>query len=157
MVVDMELDVVTALFLSGLALNDEAVRRLGAAGHPELRISHGFLVQHVVDGPRSIGELAERMGVTQQAASKAVGELERLGYLERTPDPGDARVRRVRLSARGADAVARTREIRDGLEAELAGLLGARRIEELKTTAWSVLDWTGGAEAVRARRVSDRR
>jgi hypothetical protein len=133
--VDVELDVVTALFLSGLALNEEAVRRLGAAGHPELRISHGFLVQHVVDGPRSIGE------------------LERLGYLERTPDPADARIRRVGLSARGVEAVARTREIRAGLEAELAELLGAQRVAELKETAWAVLEWTGGATAVRARRV----
>ena len=35
----------------------------------------------------------------QQAASKAAGELERLGYLERSPDPADGRVRRVGLSA----------------------------------------------------------
>jgi DNA-binding MarR family transcriptional regulator len=153
MVVDMELDVVTALFLGGLALNEEAVRRLGAAGHPDLRIGHGFVVQHVVDGPRSIGELAERMGVTQQAASKAVGELERLGYVERSPDPADARVRRVGLSARGVEAVARTRAIRAGLEAELVELLGARRVAELKESAWAVLEWTGGAAAVRARRV----
>ena len=153
----VELDVVTALFLSGLALNDEAVRRLGAAGHPELRISHGFLVQHVVDGPRPIGELAERMGVTQQAASKAVGELERLGYLQRSPDPDDARVRRVGLTARGAQAVALTREIRAGIEGELAELIGERRVAELKEAAWAVLEWTGGAAAVRARRVSDRR
>jgi DNA-binding MarR family transcriptional regulator len=106
-----------------------------------------------VDGPRSIGELAERMGVTQQAASKAAGELERLGYVERRPDPADARVRRVALSARGVEAVARTREIRAGLEAELVELLGARRIAELKEATWAVLEWTGGAAAVRARRV----
>ena len=65
----------TAVHLAGLALD----RRDGAAaarrGLPDLRTAHGFLVQHVVTGPRPIGEIAERMGVSQQAVSKSVGEL----------------------------------------------------------------------------------
>jgi DNA-binding MarR family transcriptional regulator len=153
----MPLDVVTALFLAGLALNEEALRRLAAAGHPELRISHGFLIQHVVDGPRPVGELADRMGVSQQAASKAVAELVGLGYLERTADSGDARVRRIGLSARGREAVELTRTIRAEVEHELAGHLGTDRIAALRRDAWAVLEWTGGADAVRARRVPDRR
>lgn len=153
----MQLDVVSAMFLAGLALNEEAVRRLAAAGHPELRISHGFLIQHVVDGPRPVGELADRMGVTQQAASKAVAELIRLGYLERRPDPDDARVRLIGLSARGTAAVALTRKIRADMETELAARLGGDRVAALRSDAWAVLEWTGGAAAVRARRVPDRR
>lgn len=153
----VELDIVTSLFLAGLALNEEAVRRIGAAGHPHLRISHGFLIQHVVQGPRSIGELASRMGVTQQAASKAVAELEGLGYLERRPDPGDARIRRVGLSPRGAEAVELARAVRADIEAELADRLGGARVRSLRANAWAALEWAGGAEAVRARRVPDRR
>ena len=41
----------------------------------------------------TIGALAERLEVTQQAASKSVADLERRGYVERTPDPDDARAR----------------------------------------------------------------
>jgi len=63
--------------------------------------------QHLVPGALPVGELARRMAVSQQAASKAAAELERFGYLERTPDPGDARVRRLALSGGGGglDAV----------------------------------------------------
>jgi DNA-binding MarR family transcriptional regulator len=122
-------------------------------GCTDLRISHGFVVQHVVEGPVRIGELAERMGVTQQAASKAVAELEALGYLERSGDPDDGRVRRVGLSARGAAAVATARAVRAEIERELAAALGADRVEAARGTALAALEWAGGAEAVRTRRV----
>ena len=55
----MDLDLVTAVHLSGLALVAEALRRLHEAGFPDLRTSHGFVIQHVVDGPRPSGEMAE--------------------------------------------------------------------------------------------------
>jgi DNA-binding MarR family transcriptional regulator len=150
----MDLDVVTALYLAGLALTSEALRRLGAAGHPDLRISHGFVVQHLVEGSVRIGDLAERMGVTQQAASKAVGELESLGYVERAADPADGRVRRVGLSTRGREAVATTRSVRAEIERELGEALGADRVEAARRAALDALEWVGGAHAVRARRVA---
>jgi DNA-binding MarR family transcriptional regulator len=149
----VELDAVTALYLSGLALTTEALRRLHAAGHPDLRISHGFVVQHLVEGPVRMGDLATRMGVTQQAASKSVTELEALGYLDRTGDPADGRVRRVGLSDRGRAAVATTRAVRADIERELAAALGAERVEAARTTALAALEWAGGADAVRTRRV----
>ena len=149
----METDLVTAVHLAGLALTAEAVRRLHAAGFADLRTAHGFLVQHVVEGPRPVGEIAERMGVTQQAVSKSVGELVATGYLERTADPADARVRLVGLSARGRDAVATTRRIRADVEAELARALGAERAAALHDAALAALEWAGGGDAVRARRV----
>ncbi len=148
----MELDVVTALYLAGLALTTETLRRLHA-DHPRLRISHGFVVQHLVEGPVRIGDLAERMGVTQQAASKAVAELEALGYVERSVDAGDGRVRRVGLSDRGRAAVAATRAARADIARELADAVGGDRVEAARRTALDALEWAGGADAVRARRV----
>ena len=44
--------------------------------------AYGFVFQHLVDGPRSISALAERLGVTQQAASKTVAEMEAAGFLD---------------------------------------------------------------------------
>ncbi|MEZ4239345.1 MAG: MarR family transcriptional regulator [Myxococcota bacterium] len=70
------------------------------------------MFQHLVERSPTIGELAERLGVTQQAASKAVAELEGLGYVARAADPADSRVRRVSLTARGWDAVERARGAR---------------------------------------------
>ena len=153
MIVDMEIDTVTAVHLAGLALNDEVVRRLAAADFADARVSHGYLIQHVVEGPRAVGEIAERMEITQQAVSKTARELVELGYLERTADPADARVRLLGLAPRGRDLVERTRRIRADVEAELKAALGAGPATQLRAGALAALDWAGGGDAVRGRRV----
>ncbi len=148
-----ELDVVLAALFAGLALNERVTERLHAAGFDDVRFSHGFVFQHLVPGPLPVGELARRMDVSQQAASKAAAELERLGYLERTPDPADARVRRLGLSARGRAAVAAGRDARAAVADELGAALGPRRAEALRARSSTALEAAGGLDAVRARRV----
>ena len=148
-----QLDVVLAALFAGLALNEQVTGRLHAAGFADLRFSHGFVFQHLVPGPLPVGELARRMDVSQQAASKAAAELERLGYIERVPDPGDARVRRLALSERGRAAVAAGRVARAEVAAGLEATLGLRRASALRAALLDVLDAAGGMAAVRARRV----
>ena len=106
-------------------LNGEVLARLRGE-HPELRYSHGFVFQQLVEGPRAVGEVAENLGVTSQAVSKAARELTALGYLERTPDPVDARVRRLALTARGRAAVEASRAARAALNRELSRSAGRR-------------------------------
>jgi DNA-binding MarR family transcriptional regulator len=149
----MEIDLVTAVNLAGLALTAETVRRLHAAGYADLRTAHGYVVQHVVEGPRPVGDIAARMGVTQQAVSKSVGELVGLGYLERTPDADDARVRLIGLSERGRAAVETTRRIRAEVESELTATLGTDRAAALHDAAVAAVEWAGGGDPMRARRV----
>src|SRR5215472_7973041 len=52
------------------------------------------------DGMRP-SDLAARMKVSKQALNYLLGDLERLGYLERRPDPDDRRARRIALTDRG--------------------------------------------------------
>ena len=86
----------------------------------DLRFADGFVFQHLVAGPVTIGALAERLDVTQQAASKSVADLERRGYVERAAGPG----RRARAPGRADRARARRdrggRRHRAALQAELA-------------------------------------
>ena len=46
------------------------------------------------DGARP-SELAARLGISKQSLNYLLRELERLGYLERRPDPQDLRARRI--------------------------------------------------------------
>ncbi|WP_327116154.1 MarR family transcriptional regulator [Nocardia sp. NBC_01730] len=50
-------------------------------------------------------ELVARMGIEQPTIAKAVSRMERSGFVERTHDDSDRRVIRLRLSARGEEAV----------------------------------------------------
>ena len=98
----------------GAAANERVLQELRRQGPAAVRPSHGYLIQHLLAGSRSVGELAELLGVTQQAVSKSVGELSRAGYLKSVRSD-DARVRRVALSARGRECVEATRTARRAL------------------------------------------
>src|SRR5215468_7447427 len=62
-------------------------------------------------------ELAARLGMSKQALNYLLGELERLGYLERRGDPDDLRSKRVALTSRGTSAVSVIRDAIDEVEA----------------------------------------
>jgi DNA-binding MarR family transcriptional regulator len=46
-------------------------------------------------------ELAQRLGITKQAMSQFIRELQTRGYVEQVPDPSDTRAKLVRLTKRG--------------------------------------------------------
>src|SRR3954449_7942606 len=168
-------DLPLAAMFAGWALADEVQRRIAADGLGDLRVADGVVFQHLVAGPRAIGALAARMGGSQQAASKAVADLERRGYLRRESDAADGRTRRAALTARGEFAVdagrrggrarrarrpaggvsaaGRARRDRAAIEAELAERLGPRRVENARRTLVDIVEALGGAGAVRGRRV----
>ena len=149
MVVNLSL---SSLF-AGWAMADEIQRRLADDGLADLRFADGFVFQHLVEGPVTIGVLAERLDVTQQAASKSVADLERRGYVERRPDPQDARARLVALTTRGQAAIEGGRRHRAALVAELGERLGPRRVEAASRLLDDVVAELGADAAVRGRHV----
>jgi DNA-binding MarR family transcriptional regulator len=149
----MEADISLASLFAGWAMADEIQRRLAAAGFADVRFNDGVVNQHLIAGPLTIGALAERLGVSQQAASKSVADLERRGYVERTADPDDARARLVALTARGRGVIAAAREQRAALAGELAERLGARRVESAARRLLDIVAELGGEAAIRGRRV----
>ncbi|GAA1987220.1 MarR family winged helix-turn-helix transcriptional regulator [Amycolatopsis minnesotensis] len=147
------LDLSLVALFAGWAMAWEVQRRLTAEGYGELRVNDGVVIQHVIEGPVSITALAERMGVTQQAASKAVGDLVRRGLLTREPSPADARAKLVRLTEHGEDAVRATRAHRAALDKELAAEFGADRVAEAAVLLAAVLTRFDAVDAIRGRRV----
>ncbi|MFG2193522.1 MarR family winged helix-turn-helix transcriptional regulator [Streptomyces sp. NPDC048639] len=148
-----ELDTGTLALFVGFAAAGAVQDELSARGFGDLRFSHGYVFQHLIDGQPTVGELADRLDMTQQGASKAVAELERLGYAERVPDDRDARIRRVRLTARGREGVEAARTARAELDDRLAARFGKRKLAEHRTLLAGILDGLGGAAAVRRRDV----
>ena len=139
------------LFLA-LRVNDLVRGRAAAAGFRRVRDSHGYLIQHLVESDRSITELAARMEVSQQAASKMVAELVALGLVE-SARGSDRRARRIRLSARGWRAVRLARRARGEVERRLRNAVGARRYRSAQRTLTACLEMLGGMDRVATRRV----
>lgn len=136
----------------GVFADRHVLSELERQGLGDLRRAHGFLVQHLLRGPHSVGELAKLLGVTQQAISKTVAELARTGYVETAPGE-DARVKLVQLGERGRRAVQVARRSRQRLERRLVVALGEARYEQTKRALVELLEALGGVEAVQGRRV----
>ncbi|MEU3275652.1 helix-turn-helix domain-containing protein [Streptomyces antibioticus] len=66
--------------------------QLAEQGFGDLRFSHGYVFQHLIDEEPTVGELAAHLAMTQQGASKAVAELERptASASPMLPTPGSA-------------------------------------------------------------------
>ncbi|MDT7802663.1 MAG: hypothetical protein QOI78_6096 [Actinomycetota bacterium] len=134
-------------------MTDEVQRRLAEQGFGDLRFNDGVVIQHVLAAPLSITALAERMGVTQQAASKAVADLERRNLVRREPDPDDARTKLLHLTEHARNAVEATRVLRADLQNELVAEYGTDRVEDARKLLASIIGRYGGGDAIRGRRV----
>ncbi|MEU2539493.1 MarR family winged helix-turn-helix transcriptional regulator [Streptomyces iakyrus] len=86
----------------------------------------------VAEGPLSVRDLAEAIGVTHSAASQTAAQMARAGLVVHTPDPLDARRRLVGLTAEARSLLPRieaeweaTAAAMAELDAELSMPLGA--------------------------------
>src|SRR5580765_648039 len=84
------------------------------------------------DGARP-SELAADLGISKQSLNYLLRELERLGYLDRRPDPDDLRGRRIVVTGRGRAAIKVIRAAVAELEQEWADRLGAARFAQLRS------------------------
>jgi DNA-binding MarR family transcriptional regulator len=148
-----QLDVTLLALFAGWAAADHIARRLTDRGFDGVRFSDGLIFQHLVGADRTVGDLAARMEVTQQAASKAVADLQKRGWVELTVDPDDRRARLVGLSARGRAAVEAGRVARAELVTELLRECGARDMAAAQRVLSTMITRHGGDVAVRSRRV----
>ncbi|MDG4832183.1 MarR family transcriptional regulator [Solwaraspora sp. WMMD1047] len=121
------------LLLGFRVLIDELHAELARQGHPEMRPMYGFVFQAIGVEGTTAAELGRRLGVSKQAAGKTIDSLERLGYLRREADPGDARRKLVRLTERGVDSLHRSARIFDDLRSRWADIVGVERLRALET------------------------
>lgn len=86
-------------------LIDAAIlRALSAEGFDDLREAHGAVFAFLPTRGTTLTELARRARMTKQSMGELVRELEALGYVERTVDPGDARAKIISATAKGRRA-----------------------------------------------------
>jgi DNA-binding MarR family transcriptional regulator len=108
---------------------------LSQAGYGDLHAAHLAVFQQIDEeiGSR-LTDLAGRAQITKQSMGYLVDYLEAQGYVERVPDPTDGRGKIVRLTARGHGVVRTARSVVRDLEEEWTGVVGKRRMNELKET-----------------------
>src|SRR5215471_93592 len=107
-----------------------------SSGFADIQPAHSAAIQplwEAADGGR-VTSLARASRITKQSMSALIADLEAAGYVERVGDPDDARASRVRLTSHGRAYGRAVRAFARSVEAEWAEQIGARRVEELRTT-----------------------
>jgi len=134
------------LLLAGAfrGLIDELHDRLAERGHPDLRPAYGFALQAIGPDGATTSELGRRLGVSKQAATKTVSRLVALGYVERAPDPGDARAVLVTITERGRESLSFSAEIFEDLRREWVRELGGDRVTALEDDLATMVGRSGG-------------
>lgn len=105
---------------------------LAEAGYDDITPARARVFQRLAEGGSRLTDLAEQAQITKQSAGFLVDQLERAGYVERVPDPADARARLVRVAERGVRASVLAAQAVADVEAEWTAHLGARRTAQLR-------------------------
>jgi DNA-binding MarR family transcriptional regulator len=124
--------VVGLLNRAGELMEEELFTQLRAAGFTELRPGHACVFGNIQRGGSRLTELADRAQLTKQAVGEFVSELERIGYLERVPDPTDRRAKILKLTRRGQKAQDAGYAIIQGIEREMADRYGVGFVNALR-------------------------
>ena len=123
--IKMRQDNIGRLFQRAARMYSElALEKLQAAGYEGLTLFHTSLISNLdVEGTRIV-TLADRAGVSKQAMGQIVNDLEKRGYIERTPDPDDKRAVLIMFTETGYQFLEDAYQVKVEIEREFAVKLG---------------------------------
>jgi DNA-binding MarR family transcriptional regulator len=127
-----ELNLGLLLFIPYRAMETAVLQALAEAGFDDITLAQARVFQRIDKDGSRLTDLAEAAQVTKQTVGFLVDQLERAGYVERTPDPRDGRARLVRVAERGAAAVRASAGVVAEIEARWAEHLGPTRTAQLR-------------------------
>ena len=108
---------------------DAALRE---AGFGDIRPAHSNVFPFVPPEGITVSGLAELARMRKQSMAEAVEQLERMGYVERRPNPQDRRSRLVFLTERGEAVRPVTHATAARVEERWAELTSPAELEELR-------------------------
>lgn len=127
-----ELNTALLMFIAQRHAEARVIEHLRAHGFDDITMAQGRIGARISEDGMRLTDLAAAAQVTKQTAAFLVGQLERAGYVERRPDPTDARARLICIADRGRAVQQEARVVEQQVEAEWARHLGAERMAALR-------------------------
>ncbi|MGP3936849.1 MarR family transcriptional regulator [Nonomuraea sp. KM88] len=127
---------------------------LAEAGFGDIRSGDAKVFPFVPPEGIQVRDLALRAGVRKQTMAQSVDQLERAGYLERLPNPRDARSRLIVLTERGRAVQPLAAGAGDRIEERWAELTSPEDFEALRALLHRLLNRIGEADPDAADRLS---
>ncbi|WP_205314854.1 MarR family winged helix-turn-helix transcriptional regulator [Nonomuraea lactucae] len=129
--------------LLGLAYHQfvaELHAHLAGAGFTGIRPTFGYAFRVLAREELTTSQLAARLQITPQGAAKTVEEMVAAGYVKRTPDPADGRVKRLNLTDRCRALMASAQEFHADFERRLEADLGKARVADLREVLTTIME-----------------
>ncbi|MES2517644.1 MAG: MarR family winged helix-turn-helix transcriptional regulator [Bacteroidota bacterium] len=114
---------------------------LRSKGYVNFRVGHMVALIHIDLQGSSINTLAHLAGVTKQAMSKLVKELQDEGYVTTEKHQNDARIMVVKLSEKGVDCMLDWKECSAMIEEKIMGIIDRDKLEQLKDILFSLANY----------------
>lgn len=130
------------MFVSYRHAEQRILTHLHERGFGDLTLAQVRIAARLDEDGSRLTTLTAAAQVTKQTAGFLVDQLEKAGYVERQPDPLDARARLIVLGPRGQAVRAAAREMEAQLEAEWSAHLGPGRMETLHQSLASLREIT---------------
>ena len=112
----------------------ELFERLIAAGLEDARVPHTLVTAYIKAEGSRLTALAAQARMTLPAMSELVDDLQRIGIVERRPDPSDGRAKLICLTEAGWNAMRTARHVIAEIEADYAQLVGTERFANAAET-----------------------
>jgi DNA-binding MarR family transcriptional regulator len=109
----------------------ELYARLLDAGFEGARVPHTHVTAYIKAEGSRLTDLATQARMTRPAMAELVDDLQRLGIVERRPDPSDGRAKLICLTEQGWVAMRTGHQIIAQLEADYAQLIGHERFDTM--------------------------
>jgi len=121
------------LFVSYREMENQVLAAIRAADYVDITLAQARIFQRIGPQGSRLTQLAEQAQVTKQTAGFLVDQLESAGYVERVPDPRDARARLIRVAERGRALQGVAGAALADVERQWAAHLGKRRWAGLRS------------------------
>jgi DNA-binding MarR family transcriptional regulator len=131
----------TELILVVFRLNGrllEAAERMAEAGG--LTAARWQVLGGVLDEPRTVAEVARRMGLTRQSVQRLADVLVAEGFADWEPNPRHRRAKLLRASPRAYDAIRQVATLQHPWSSAVGDDLGETQIRRARRTLERVLD-----------------
>jgi DNA-binding MarR family transcriptional regulator len=116
----------------------EAAERMAVAGG--LTAARWQVLGGVLDEPRTVAEVARRMGLTRQSVQRLADVLVAEGFADWEPNPRHRRAKLLRASPRAYDAIRRVATLQHPWSTAVGDEVGEAQIRRARRTLERLLD-----------------
>ncbi|WP_185955251.1 MarR family winged helix-turn-helix transcriptional regulator [Solitalea koreensis] len=109
--------------------------RLQKIGYQNCSFQHTGVFANIDPEGTNVVTLAERAGISKQAMSKLVKDIEELGFVETRKDPKDSRAILVQLNEKGTQFIIDVYNCIDDIRNELENVVGKENFDSFMGTA----------------------